>query len=197
MKKRIISLVLALAMCLSLCAIVFAEDTHREIAGADLSIAGQLVLGAPVVRCIHPSVFVMPDIEENAVNGGQFGGVYYRKKDTSMYYEWSKPARVSDNVSGSLAGATVYTNQIVTYSASYTGAVGGLSFTGEKSISTETGYSFNVPAGVTAYIAHKCFFAIETGTRETVSEMTGKVVKTETYTAKIPQYGEYYLFVVK
>lgn len=196
MKKRMISLVLALAMCLSLCTTVFAEDATHEITEENYAQVGQFTFDDPIIRCIQPGEIVKPGTEEDTVNGGQFGGVTYRKNITSYSDEWSGWTRVSDNMSGSLAGGTLSTNRSQKYSATFTGAVGGLSFSGSKELSSEVGYSFNVPAGVTAYIAHRCCFRLESGYRESISDMTGKVTKRAPYTAKVPQYGEYALITV-
>lgn len=196
MKKRMISLVLALAMCLSLCTTVFAEDATHEITEENYTQVGQFTFDDPIIRCIQPGEIAKPGTEEDTVNGGQFGGVTYRKNITSYSDEWSGWTRVSDNMSGSLAGGTLSTNRSQKYSATFTGAVGGLSFSGSKELSSEVGYSFNVPAGVTAYIAHRCCFRLESGYRESISDMTGKVTKRAPYTAKVPQYGEYALITV-
>lgn len=196
MKKRMISLVLALAMCLSLCTTVFAEDATHEITEENYTQVGQFTFDDPIIRCIQPGEIAKPGTEEDTVNGGQFGGVSYRKSITTCTYEWSGWTRVSDNMSGSLAGGTISTNRTKSYSASFTGAVGGLSFSGEKTLTSELGYSFNVPAGVTAYIAHRCYFRLESGYRESVSDMTGKVTGRAPYTAKVPLYGEYSLITV-
>lgn len=191
-----ISLVLALAMCLSLCTTVFAEDATHEITEENYTQVGQFTFDDPIIRCIQPGEIAKPGTEEDTVNGGQFGGVTYRKNITSYSDEWSGWTRVSDNMSGSLAGGTLSTNRSQKYSATFTGAVGGLSFSGSKELSSEVGYSFNVPAGVTAYIAHRCCFRLESGYRESISDMTGKVTKRAPYTAKVPQYGEYALITV-
>lgn len=131
--------------------------------------------------------------ETDSVEGGQFGDVYYRKKDVTNSYAWSESARVSDNLSGSVAGGTISTNRTKTFDIVLSGGTQGLSFSGSTSITSELGYTLNVPAGRTGYIAFRCYYRIERGTRETVSSMTGQVIATTSYTAKIPQHGAYHL----
>ena len=193
MKKRMISLVLALAMCLSLCTTVFAEDATHEITEENYTQVGQFTFDNPIIRCIQLGEIAKPGTEEDTVNGGQFGGVYYRKTDVGSGYEYSDPKRVSDDMVCTIAGGRISTNRTETISAKVSGAYEGLGFEISKSVTSELGYSFDVPKGVTAHIEYRAFLAVEFGVREKVSNMTGKVLARENYRVEIPQRGEYFL----
>ena len=91
MKKRMTSLVLALAMCLSLCTTVFAEDATHEITEENYTQVGQFTFDNPIIRCIQLGEIAKPGTEEDTVNGGQFGGVYYRKTRPQSFPPSPKP----------------------------------------------------------------------------------------------------------
>lgn len=192
MKKRLLSLVLALATCLSLCTTVFAKDTSKKDEEVGQPFAEGQILQMPIVQGVQLVELTAPEYE---VNNGQFGGMYYVKMVTSEEYGWSDSKRVSDDLNGSVAGGTISTNKEEEVKFTLTGAYKGLTFEGEKIIKSAIGYTLNVPAGVTAHIEFRARMKIEKGKRLAYSIMTDKLLKSESYTAKFPMYGEYRLVI--
>lgn len=162
MKKRVLSLLLALTMCLSLCVPAFAAQPEE----------------------IEPNI-------------GPIGGsYYYTKRIISTDEEWSEYRRVSSNLEAGPAGGTLYCDTVTTFTFEFTGEISELGFAVGTELSSSVGHSINVPANRTAYLGYKVMWYIEEGIREKRSAISNQVLSENTYTVKIPQYGQYGLIFV-
>lgn len=121
----------------------------------------------------------------------------YRKVNVKEYTEWSAYKRVSDNLSTGSEGGSISASKSVSFSASITGNVSGIDASVGSSISSDLGYTLNVGANKRVYMAYRVSYDVEKGTREMYDIVTGKVVKSNSYTIKSPSYGEYTLINYK
>lgn len=53
--------------------------------------------------------------------------------------------------------------------------------------------TLNVGANKRVYMGYRVYYAVEKGTRELYDVVTGEVLRSYSYTVKVPQYGEYKL----
>lgn len=169
MKKSILSIILALAMCLSLCVPAMAAEIYSE------------------------DICLLADSSSEEFKPNGMTDYYYRKANVTTTYGWGPWKRVSDNLTASSSGGTLSCTEVVSESFSFSGEISGLTFSGERTRSSEIGYSLNVDANRTAYMQWRCHFRYETGIREKVSYTTGHVVARNEFSVTIPEYGNYAL----
>ncbi|KZN95405.1 hypothetical protein [Aeribacillus pallidus] len=115
-----------------------------------------------------------------------------RKKNVRISYEWSPYKRVSDNLNtyGS-SGGSLTSNRTVTFKTDVSGSIQGLGISTGASVSSSIGYTLNVPKNRTVYMGYRVYYKVERGTNETYDVVTGKVIRSNSYTVKTPLYGQY------
>nr|WP_295970088.1 hypothetical protein [uncultured Bacillus sp.] len=118
----------------------------------------------------------------------------YRKVNVSTKYEWSGYRRVSDNLStyGS-TGGSISANRTTTFTTQVSGTISGLGISTSKTISNSIGYTLSVGANRKVYLGYRVYYKVEKGTRQYYDVTTGKVISSNSYTVKTPQYGQYAL----
>lgn len=118
----------------------------------------------------------------------------YRKTNVKTTYGWSSYKRISDNLNtyGS-NGGSLTANTTATFGVTVSGSIDGLGISTTKTISSAKNYTLNVAADRKVYMGYRVYQKIETGTREYYDVVTGKVIRSNSYTVKTPQYGEYKL----
>lgn len=123
-------------------------------------------------------------------------GIYPKieKEDVSYSYEWSDFERVSNNLNtyGS-DGGTISVNRTVTFSVDVEGNIKGIGINVNASVTSEIGYSLEVPANRNVHLGYRVRYKIEKGTRVVRNGVTNKVMEKNEYTVKTPIYGEYKL----
>ena len=122
---------------------------------------------------------------------------FYRKKNVKTYTEWSPYKRVSDNLKTGSSGGSITTTKSVTFGVTVSGDIYGLGISQSGSISSSTGYTLKVGKNKRVYVGYRVKYKVEKGIREHYDVVTGKVRASNSYTVKVPQYGEYALINYK
>lgn len=118
----------------------------------------------------------------------------YRKKNVTTSYEWSAYRRVSDNINtNGTSGGSISANKLTTFAVTVSGSIDGLGLSTTKTVSNSIGYTLSVGANRVVYLGYKAYYKVEKGTREYYDTVTGKVISSNSYTIKYPQYGQYAL----
>jgi len=128
-----------------------------------------------------------------------YGGYTYKKKNVKYSKSYSKYKRVSDNLN------TFKTNKGdlsvvkgVSFDTSVSGEIKGLGISLNRSISSEVGYSLEVPKNKVVYLGYRAKYKVEKGTRVEYSFYTVQPTgKKNSYTVKKPIHGEYAVIVDK
>lgn len=115
----------------------------------------------------------------------------YRKSNVSTYNIWSPYQRVSESMGGGLLGAEITATKSLTYNVEVNGSISGLGYSLGKAITTQLGYSGKVPPNKVGYMGHKMYYKVETGTRQKIHGISGRVVEENYYTIRTPQYGQF------
>lgn len=116
----------------------------------------------------------------------------YRKKNVSTYYEWSSHKRASDNLSTyGTSGGTITATKETTFGAEISGNIYGIDVSVSGSVTNNIGYSVSIGPNRVVYLGYKVYYKVEKGTREYYDLVTGKVMSSNSYTVKVPQYGQY------
>ncbi|WEA39551.1 hypothetical protein VO178_04170 [Lysinibacillus fusiformis] len=121
----------------------------------------------------------------------------YRKVNVKTFNEWSGYKRASDNITTGKGGGSITATKSVTFGTDVSGAIDGLGISTSKSITSSIGYTLNADPNKTVYMGYRVYYKVETGTREYYDLVTGKVLKSNSYTVKVPQYGEFKLINAK
>ncbi|MFG3435385.1 hypothetical protein [Lysinibacillus fusiformis] len=121
----------------------------------------------------------------------------YRKVNVKTFNEWSGYKRASDNITTGEGGGSITATKSVTFGTDVSGAIDGLGISTSKSITSSIGYTLNADPNKTVYMGYRVYYKVETGTREYYDLVTGKVLKSNSYTVKVPQYGEFKLINAK
>lgn len=121
----------------------------------------------------------------------------YRKVNVKTYNEWSDYKRASDNITTGKGGGSITATKSVTFGTDVSGAIDGLGISTSKSITSSIGYTLNADPNKTVYMGYRVYYKVETGTREYYDLVTGKVLKSNSYTVKVPQHGEFKLITAK
>lgn len=117
----------------------------------------------------------------------------YRKIKEDVTYEWSPFRRVSSNLNTyNSGGGSIKANRKTTFGVSVSGNIFGLGISTSGSISSQIGYTLNVPKNRRVYMGYRVRYKVEKGIREVRDVVTGKKT-TNKYTVKTPLYGEYKL----
>lgn len=116
-----------------------------------------------------------------------------RKKNVRTYNQWSPFKRVSDNMKTGNAGGSISSNKSVSFGCSVSGSIQGLGISRSGSVSSSMGYTLNVDKNKRVYMGFRVYYQVETGINEYYDVATGKVIRSNSYTVKKPQYGEYKL----
>lgn len=141
---------------------------------------------------IKSSELEHPTIEEN-IKPSFVNDFRNRKKNVRTYNEWSPFKRVSDNIQTGNAGGSISSNRTVTFGSSVSGSISGLNISTNGSVSSSKGYTLNVDKNKRVYMGYRVYYKVETGINELYDIVTGKVIRSNSYTVKTPQYGEYKL----
>lgn len=141
---------------------------------------------------IESSELERPTIEEN-IKPRFVNDFRNRKKNVRTYNEWSSFKRVSDNIHTGNAGGSISSNKLVKFECSVSGNISGLNISANGSVSSSIGYTLNVTKNKRVYMGYRVYYKVETGINEYYDIVTGKVIRSNSYTVKIPQYGEYKL----
>lgn len=131
---------------------------------------------------------IVNEQDDNSVTRSQFA---YRKKDVETYEEWSPYKRVSDNICPDGPGGTISSSWTVTFKTEVSGAISGIDVIGGGSITSTKNYTLPVDEGKCGYMAFRVKYSVEEGTREQYDMVTNKVINTNKYKVKVPQYGSY------
>lgn len=178
--KRLVSFLLAAVMIFTLSFSAFAAASDSlYVNESDIEIVPDNALTGT------------PDTSEPAPN---FVNDYrYRKVNVTTSHEWSPYKRVSDNIQTGSEGGSISASKSVTFGTDVSGEIAGLDISTNASISSEVGYTLNVGANKRVYMGYRVYYEVEKGTREYYDIVTGEVIKSNPYTVKVPQYGEYKL----
>lgn len=103
--------------------------------------------------------------------------------------------RVSDNLVTDSEGGSISASKSVTFGTEVSGDITGINISTSASITSEIGYTLNVGANKRVYMGYRVYYAVEKGTRELYDVVTGEVLRSNSYTVKVPQYGEYKLII--
>ena len=122
--------------------------------------------------------------------------IVYQKKDVENYNEWGEWERVSDNLTTDSDGGSISCTEEVRYGVDIEGETYGLIISASGSVSTTIGYTLNVPANSTAYMAYRVYYSVEEGTREVYDYALDRVISSNHYKVKAPLYGQYKLIYV-
>lgn len=141
---------------------------------------------------IESSELERPTIEEN-IKPSFVNDFRNRKKNVRTYNEWSPFKRVSDNIHTGNAGGSISSNKSVTFGCSVSGNINGLYISTNGSVSSSIGYTLNVGKNKRVYMGYRVYYKVEKGINEYYDIVTGKVIRSNSYTVKTPQYGEYKL----
>ena len=101
------------------------------------------------------------------------------------------------NITTGKGGGSITATKSVTFGTDVSGAIDGLGISTSKSITSSIGYTLNADPNKTVYMGYRVYYKVETGTREYYDLVTGKVLKSNSYTVKVPQYGEFKLINAK
>lgn len=184
--KKIIMLISLLAMISTSSFSVYAAEITPEYAnqkGREVA-CDKILVG-------DESVSLSEGIDPQMVNEYR-----YRKKNVTYSYEWSSGKRVSDNLVTGPAGGSISSTVTVTFGTIVIGNISNLGINANVSISNSKNYTLNVGANKRVYMAYRVYYKVENGTREYYDMITGKVISSNTYTVKTPQYGEYFLVYI-
>ncbi len=132
-------------------------------------------------------------ITEENISSIYVNHVRNRKTNVRTYNEWSSFKRVSDNIKTGKSGGSITANKKVSFGCSVSGSINGLSISTNISISSSTGYTLKVGKNKRVYMGYRVYYKVETGINEYYDAINGKVIKSNSYTIKTPQYGEYQL----
>lgn len=146
----------------------------------------------------NPGMGISPNVaNSNAeVSPSFINDFRYRAVNVTTSNEWSGYRRVSDNLKTGKGGGSISANKTTTFDTSVSGEINGLGISTSKSISSSIGYTLNVAPNTTVYMGYRVYYKVEKGTREYYDLVTGKVISRNSYTVKVPQYGEYKLITV-
>jgi len=116
-----------------------------------------------------------------------------RAVNRRWHREWSQFDRVSNNIlTGSNGGSITSTNS-TTFNTQVSGSISGLGISTSTSVSSSLGYTLNVGPNRRVYMGFRVRYEVETGTREIVCMHTGRVLSSNSYTVRVPLYGEFAL----
>lgn len=179
--KKVLSLVVSAAMLFALAIPAFAvESDPLYVNECDIEIVPSDALTGNYVDA--------PEDAPRFINDFR-----YRKTNVTTSNGWSAYKRVSDNLVTDSEGGSISTSKSVTFGTEVSGDIYGLNISTSASITSEIGYTLNVGANKRVYMGYRVYYAIEKGTRELYDIVTGEVLSSNTYTVKVPQYGEYKL----
>ena len=182
--KKLVSLFLAFALCLTFSTPVFAKEDSQSKYVNEWEVE---ILPGPDKNINNDENNIL---ENPVVNGGDTDIWCWRKTNV---YEWSGYYRVSDNLVTSEAGGSLCCDRSITISASISGNTSNINVTASGSVSTSIGYTLNVGPNKRVYMGYRVYKYIERGTREYYNQYNGQVLSSNSYTAISPQYGEYVL----
>ena len=100
--------------------------------------------------------------------------------------------RVSEDIITDATEDSLSPSKIITFRTIFEGLTSGLNFQKKFISSSTSGYVLHVAPYKRAYVAYRVLYHVETGYRE-VFNQSDKLVKSNWYTVKVPQYGEYSL----
>lgn len=122
-----------------------------------------------------------------------FAGPIVYKTNVTTYETWSNYSRVSDNikVNNGQTGSIMSSNS-TSFSRVISGTTEGLTIATNKTITSTIGYTLSTSTPGTWYMAFRVRYMVETGTRN-YQPGNGGPVRTNTYTVKVPLYGQYTL----
>lgn len=179
--KKVLSLVLCVVMLLALSIPAFAaESDPLYVNECDIEIVPSDALTG---NYAGPS-----EAEPRFINDFR-----YRKTNVTTSNEWSAYKRVSDNLVTDSEGGSISASKSVTFGTEVSGDITGINISTSASITSEIGYTLNVGANKRVYMGYRVYYAVEKGTRELYDVVTGEVLRSNSYTVKVPQYGEYKL----
>lgn len=117
--------------------------------------------------------------------------VYHSKENVSISEKWSDNHRVSDNLNG-IAGDTITSNKGITFSTSVSGDITGLNISVSGEITSDVGYTMQLPTNGNYHMEYRVKYRIERGTRVSKT-VTGAILGRNEYVVKSPLYGEFSL----
>ena len=178
--KKFLKFIFAFVMVLSLIVpvSVFAQE-------------GQYVDEKDIV-VVAPDELANPTLEEDT-QPAYINDFRSRKVNVKTYSGWSPYKRVSHNIRTGRAGGSITVTKGVTFGTVVNGNINGLGISTNISLSSQTGYMLHVGSNRRVYVGFRVHYKIETGTRQYYDVTTGKVISSNRYTVKTPQYGEYKL----
>ena len=118
--------------------------------------------------------------------------LHYKKSQVKTYNVWSSKKRVSEDIVTDATEDSLSPSKIITFGTIFEGLTSGLNFQKKFISSSTSGYVLHVAPYKRAYVAYRVLYRVETGYRE-VFNQSDKLVKSNWYTVKVPQYGEYSL----
>ena len=177
--KKILSIILVLCMAISMGLTSFAaEPTSIYVNEDEIEIVPYDAL-----------VEDLPSIERRfPINDYE-----YIKTDVTTSYEWSPYKRVSDNIVTDEEGGSITATKSVEFSTIISGNIQNISVDVGGAISSSIGYTLNVGPNKRVYLGYHVRYKVESGTRVCRDRYTGRVISSNEYTVKVPQYEEYKL----
>ncbi len=131
---------------------------------------------------------IINEQENDSVTRSQFA---FRKENVKTYEEWSPYKRVSDNICPDGPGGEISADRTVTFKVEVSGVISGINVIGGGSIASEKHYTLPVEEGRCGYMAFRVKYKVEEGTRVQYDMVTDRVINTNKYKVKVPQYGSY------
>ncbi|CUM80041.1 hypothetical protein GMB34_00595 [Turicibacter sanguinis] len=151
------------------------------------------MIGTTGFQSISPVIVQASENQIEEVSPRFINEYRYRKTNVKTSYQWSSYKRVSDNLKTGPEGGSISANKSVSFGTEVSGNISQLGIATNISLSSSKEYTLNVGANKRVYMAYRVKYKVETGTREMYDMVTGRVISSNTYTVKTPQYGEYAL----
>ncbi len=141
---------------------------------------------------ISPIELVALDLKEN-FQTRFINDFRHRKVRVKRYNQWSPFERVSNNIHTGRKGGSITSTKQVSFGTSISGSIAGLGISTGASITSMNGYTLNVGANKRVYMGYRVYYRVETGINQYYDITNGRVIRSNRYTVKVPQYGEYIL----
>ena len=131
--------------------------------------------------------------QDNIKDTRSINEYYYRKTNVKTSSEWSPYKRVSDTISVNSRGGSISSTKTQKFDVVISGSIANINVNIGKSLSSAKGYILHAEPNTRVYMGYRVKYSVETGIREKVDMVTGRVVSSNRYTVKNPVNGEYKL----
>lgn len=148
-----------------------------------------------IVLVVPTNVFAQErqHVDEENVKSTSINDFRNRKTNVSIYNEWSPFKRVSNNIQTGSEGGSITATESVSFGTSVDGNISGVGILTNVSVDSAVGCTLNAGANERVYMGFRVYYKVETGINEYYDAVTGEVIRSNRYTVKTPQYGEYKL----